>query len=301
MRIHLRPYLPSDLIEVESLCDQVFHGDRVSQLAITRDFVSAPDHDPANLIIANIDDAFAGFALFATDPFEAGVLWIVAFGVIPRFRGVGLGKSLISAAIARAADKGCQELKVGAVPTRYLVPGIDRRAHPASYDLLTKHFEFVDTATVWSMTCRTDNARAKHESITDLREHEIPNLRTFLLENFHPAFWDYVATSLSRERRASENQPTIQAAKVGSEILGMVHLRGNRFGPLAVSPAAQGRGLGGQLTLAAVNRARDLGHDEIYFMLAEEKLAPFYRKLGFTERRTYSQLLRTLHNTATKP
>lgn len=297
MRIHLRSYLPSDLGEVECLCDQVFRGDRVSPLAITRQFVSTPDHDPANLIVATNDDAFAGFILLATDPFETRVLWIVAFGVVPQFRGKGLGKTLISAAIARARESGCFELKVGAVPTRYLVPGVNQRDHTAAYGLLTKHFAFVNTATVWSMTRRTNDVPDKVQSVTDLQEHEIPDLRTFLLDNFHAAFWDYVGTSLRTEPKGSDHEPTILVTKRGAEILGMVHMRGNRFGPLAVSPAVQGQGLGGQLTFAALGRARDLGHDEIYFMLAEEKLVPFYRQLGFIERCSYSQLSRTLLNT----
>lgn len=294
MQIKLRAFLPTDLPAIEALCAQVFRGDLVRPESITCDFVSAADHDAANLIVAGIDGGFAGFALLAGDPFEGGVLWLVAFGVVPQYRGSGVGKALVSAAVARARDQGHAEIKIGAVPTRYLVPGVNRQAHPEAYDLLTKHFSFRETATVCSMTCRTGDTPPAHSSVNELEEDEIPILRAFLVGQFHPAFWDYVATSLRDKPTAAEPPPVVLIVKDGQAIVGMVHLRGSRFGPLAVHPSARGLGLGRKLTIAALNRSRLLGHDEIYFMIAEEEIVPFYRRLGFIERCRYSQLSRKL-------
>ena len=66
--------------------------------------------------------------------------------------------------------------------------------------------------------------------------------------------------------------------------------RGDRMylGMLAVSPAAQGRGIGRQMMAAAERHAASLGCGAIDIRIIDRRteLPPFYRSLGFTENGT---------------
>ena len=81
---------------------------------------------------------------------------------------------------------------------------------------------------------------------------------------------------------------SILLAEIGPQVVGTCALLRMRDGSyelakMAVSPAAQGRGIGYQLGLAAVQRVRDLGGRRVY-LESNSVLAPalaLYRKLGF--------------------
>ena len=76
------------------------------------------------------------------------------------------------------------------------------------------------------------------------------------------------------------------AARVGGRLVGTVRLwnvaAGGRpallLGPLAVDPAARGKGVGCRLMKLAIARARDLGHEGIILVGDPE----YYERFGFT-------------------
>ena len=283
--------LARDLGAVEDLCAAVFADDRVGAGRITRDFVLAGDFDPDNLLIAEAVGGFAGFALLCPDS-VAPVMWLVAFGVVPEMRGRGIGKALLDQAMARVQTAGAARVGVGAVPTRYLVPGVDRAAHGAAYELLMRHGGFDDLGPVESMirALTNDDLGAPAAGIAALADDEIGALRAFAVAEFEPPWWDYLATSLRAKVGGDGAGRAVLVARSGTAITGFVHVHGQRFGPLGVAEAARGQGVGRQLTLAGLAAQRGFGHDEVYFMQAAPDVVAFYLRLGFVPRCTYRQM-----------
>ena len=76
----------------------------------------------------------------------------------------------------------------------------------------------------------------------------------------------------------------------GTAPIGVVHYSGARFGPLAVSEQARGRGVGTGLTLAALAAMRDQGLARAYFLIADARAERFYSRLGFTAQRRFDRL-----------
>ncbi len=292
-QIEVRGFSPGDLCHVETLSTSIFAGDLVGERVITRDFILAPDFDADDLLIGSVGGRFAGFALLAG---RSGDVWLVAFGVEPAVRHVGVGKALVAAAIARAERLGAERLRIGAVPTRYLVPGIDQASHGAAASLVTDHFGFVATGVVRSMIRPVDDVEpvADHDDISVLEDGDVGELRAFLLAEFNGTWWDYLASSLRAKLSGDSSRRVVLVARVDGNIVGTVQLANNRFGPLGVGAAARGRGVGRRLTEAALRIARRWGYGEIYFMIAEPEVVPFYTRLGFTERRAYTQFEKVL-------
>lgn len=292
-QIEVREFLPGDLHHVEALSTLIFAGDIVGERVITRDFVLAPDFDTDDLLIGSVGGQFGGFALLAG---RSEDVWLVAFGVVPTLRRSGVGKALVEAAIAHGERLGAARLRIGAVPTRYLVPGIDQASHAAAASLVTKHFGFVATGVVRSMIRTVDDVElaADPDDISVLEDDDVAALRAFLVAEFDDAWWDYLASALRAKFSGDPSRRVILVARAGGDIVGMVQLANNRFGPLGVGAAARGRGMGRMLTKAALRAARRWGYGEIYFMIAEQDVVPFYTRLGFTERRVYTQFEKVL-------
>lgn len=295
-QVRVRAFLPTDLGDIEALSRSVFEGDVVGDRLITRDLVLAPDFDPDNLVVAEVAGRFAGFGLLAASDSAPQDLWLVAFGVVPEFRGGGVGKELVAAMVERAVVLGAARLGVGAVPTRYLVPGVDRRTHGPAYDLLTKHFGFLEIGTAHSMSREIGDADVAPlpEGVSVLLDEEVAELRAFVLTAFDAVWWEYLATSLRAKFLDGAAHRAGFVAKVADEIIGVVHVHNNRFGPLAVGASSRGCGYGRLLSQAALSAARRFGYADVYFMKTEPAVVPFYQRLGFTERCTYTELSKTL-------
>jgi ribosomal protein S18 acetylase RimI-like enzyme len=269
--------------------------------AFARDFLLAPGFEARHLLVARSAPGPIGYVLAPRrDPLApANRGFIAAFGVDPRLRRQGHGSALLRRAIADMRAEGLAEIDIADVPVRYLVPGVDRVAFPIATDLLTGAFGFTRRDEVASMGL--DDAAATRPPgegleapMRVLLPGETALLHDFLAAEFEPDWWAFFARSLRLSYGGDKTPSEIICWWENGRPVGAIHFRGNRFGPLAVGRDARRRGIGAELSLAAIDCMRRLGCRGIHFLSAAADVEPFYAKLGFRVLRRFTRLRLTL-------
>ncbi len=289
----IRPFRPDDLEPVAALMRQAMGLPAIDASLIARDILLDPGFAADHLLVADAAGGCAGFVLAPRlDPLgPAGTGWIAALGVRPDHQRRGIGRTLVEAALAGLRRDGATRVDVADMPVRYLLPGIDREAHPAAYRLLTDGFGFQIRDSVASMGIGlADLAASAPDAIRACAPGEIPLLRAFLTAEFEPGWWAHLERSI-RARLSGDPTPSAVLCHWEHGLpVGAVHYRGNRFGPLAVASRLRGRGVGAELTRAALAEIRRHGFADAYFLVARPEVEPFYARLGFRVLRRFTRL-----------
>ena len=301
-RFRVRPFRAGDLDALMALMGETLGGDAPSTDRLARDFLLDPGFAPEDLLIAEQDGQPVGFLLaprlrppaLVDAAVQYHTIWIAAFGVDPDRRRQGVATALIGHTLDAAARDGLRQVDVADFPVRYLVPGVDPVAAGPAHRLLVDRFGFRKRDSVASMaidlTAVTDRQASADRSIRRLDPGEIPAIRDFLRDGLGWSWWLHMAHGLEA-RFADAPVPTeILVAWDGTAPIGVVHYSGPRFGPLAVSEQARGRGVGTELTLAALAAMRDQGVARAYFLIADARAERFYSRLGFTVQRRFDRL-----------
>lgn len=291
MTVTVRPFRPGDFPATVALMRQGLAIPGLDERRIARDFLLAPGFQPTHLLVAEAADALAGFALVPRhDPLgppDRG--WIAAFGVAPERRRQGIGTALIGAALAAMRAEGVARIDVADVPVRYLVPGVDRAACPGAVELLGR-LGFMVREEVASMGIPLDRSFPEAAAIRPAALGELPLVREFFAAGWDAGWWGHLERSTLLRLLGDQTPSDILGWWEAGRPLGLCHYRGNRFGPLAVGEVARGRGIGAALTLATLAAMRRAGFEDAYFLVARQDVQPFYRRLGFSERRRFTTL-----------
>lgn len=253
---------------------------------VARDFLLDPGFAPHHLLVAD-RDGVAGYVLAPRhDPVgPPGTGWIAGLGVHPDHRGRGVGMALLTAALAGLRADGCTRIDVADVPVRYVVPG----APAAVAGLFTGRFGFTVVDEVASMGIDLP-AGAPDEGVAPCPPGAYPLLRDFLIDGFGPAWWAYFERSLRARLHGDPTPSEVLCHFHDGRPAGVVHYRGDRFGPLAVGPALRGQGVGALLTRAALARMAASGSRRAFFLVAVPAVQPFYAGLGFSVLRRFTRL-----------
>ncbi|WP_329001725.1 GNAT family N-acetyltransferase [Kribbella sp. NBC_00709] len=281
-------------------------------------FLLDRNFDAAGLQVAVVDDQVVGAAyavrrLIAVDAddLEPASGWIPFFFVHPEYRGRGLGRSLLSAAMDWLRSHGRSEVFFSSYTPNYFLPGLDAARYPAAagllaalgfgkqYDAVAMDRGLVGYAIPDEVRKRIDALTAEGYSFGIPTEDELTALITIAGAEFNPdwarAIREGVVSGLPLERIVVARRPGRTPS--GRAILGWA-MHGtyegviDRFGPFGVLPSSRGTGLGKVLLHLTLERMVAAGAHSAWFLWTGEKSAAgqLYLKTGFDITRTFTIL-----------
>ncbi|HEY4570516.1 MAG TPA: GNAT family N-acetyltransferase [Kribbella sp.] len=281
-------------------------------------FLLDRNFDPAGLQVAVINDQIVGAAyavrrLIAVDAddLEPASGWIPFFFVNPDFRGRGLGRSLLSAAMEWLRSHARSEAFFSSYTPNYFLPGLDSTRYPSAarlltglgfarqYDAVAMDRGLVGYAVPAEVRKRIEALTAEGYSFGTPSGDELTSLIAIAGRDFNPdwarAIRESVVAGLPLDRIVVARHPGREPS--GGEILGWA-MHGtyegviDRFGPFGVLPASRGTGLGKVLLHLTLERMVAAGAHSAWFLWTGEKSAAgqLYLKTGFEITRTFTIL-----------
>lgn len=228
--------------------------------------------------------------------------------VDPYRRNRGIGTALLAAAEEHLASHGVARFDTVVTPFQFL-PGVPEEA--AELDAFLERHGYALTGTCMDMEADVgafERARgpAPGVDVRPVREPDEPALRALLAREF-AAVWGYL---IDDHLARSAPREDLLVAVEGDEVIGFCHVHDERspalagstswypelgpryggLGPIGVSRAHRGRGLGLALLCAALEHQRRRGVRRM--VIDWTTLESFYGRVGFSPWRRYRQRAR---------
>ncbi len=295
--IAIRPFRAADLPALAQLMGQTLGLPEIDEKLLARDFLLASGFQPNHLLVAVRNATPAGFMLAPrNDPWgPKKTAWLAGFGVAAAHRQLGIATALLARLLADLRQEGIDRLDVANVPVRYFFAGVDPETFPIASDWLDRRgFSLRDEVASMGFDFAEPVPDISDPAIRAATPGDYPALKAFLLEDFDASWWAYFERSILATLNGDPTPSETFCAFDGDRIIGTVHYRSTRFGPLAVGAAARGRGLGAALTVEALRAMRAAGMPHAGFRIGRPDVQPFYAKLGFTVLRRFRQLTLSL-------
>jgi GNAT superfamily N-acetyltransferase len=276
-------------------------------------FLLDRNFDAAGLKVAIVDNQIVGAAYAVRrlipasgDDLEPSTGWIPFFFVHPSFRGRGLGRELLTAAMDWLRSHGRSEVFFSSYTPNYFLPGLDAARYPAAgrllaalgferqYDAVAMDRSLVGYEIPAEVGKRIQALETEGYSFGIPTGDELTALITIAGDDFNPdwarAVREAVVAGMPLDRIVVARDP-------GRGILGWA-MHGtyegviDRFGPFGVLPASRGTGLGKVLLHLTLERMVALGAHSAWFLWTGEKSAAgqLYLKAGFDITRTFTIL-----------
>ncbi|TDW14165.1 GNAT family N-acetyltransferase [Kribbella kalugense] len=281
-------------------------------------FLLDRNFDPAGLQVAVINDQIVGAAyavrrLIAVDAddLEPGSGWIPFFFVHPEYRGRGLGRDLLTAAMDWLRSHGRSEVFFSSYTPNYFLPGLDSARYPEAarltaalgferqYDAVAMDRGLVGYAIPDEIRKRIDALTAEGYSFGIPTDDELTALIAIAGAEFNPdwarAIREGVVSGMPLDRIVVARRPgptPSSRAILGWAMHGTYEGVIDRFGPFGVLPASRGTGLGKVLLHLTLERMVAVGAHSAWFLWTGEKSAAgqLYLKTGFEITRTFTIL-----------
>lgn len=269
--------------------------------------------DPEGLRVAVEGDEIVGCAYavrrrvaMVGDDLEPDTGWIPFFFVDPGARRKGVGRAVLTSALAWLADAGARQAMFAAYTPNYILPGLDAAAYPEAAALM-ESLGF----TVASEAAAMDRSLVDYAFPDEIRDRvgareaegytfgtpsfdELPDLVRLAGEHFNPdwarAIRECVAGGLPLDRIVVAREPdgTIVGWAMHAAYEGMIE----RFGPFGVLADRRGAGLGRILLHLTLERMRALGAHGAWFLWTGEQspAGKLYLSTGFATTRTFRVL-----------
>lgn len=270
--------------------------------------------DPRSaVIIAEAGSTPVGYVHVGAD---AGEVYLVSGAVALEHRRRGIGTALLDAAREHARAHRARRLVISGRPCGYASPGVDGERDPGTLAFLHRFGgEEIGTALAMEreLTDLPSPATPADASITACTPEELPELLDMVAENLaedwattlathaaalttHAAALTTPATTLAAPAAApagdgptgttliARDQRSPEHLLLGFAAWGIVGADAERFGPIGVTPAARGRGIGGALLDAALHRMAASGARRAWFQWTSERgpARALYDSRGFT-------------------
>ncbi|GAA1995675.1 GNAT family N-acetyltransferase [Catenulispora subtropica] len=276
-------------------------------------FLLDRNFDPAGLQVAVVDGEVAGAAyavrrLIAAqgDDLQPASGWIPFFFVRPGFRGRGLGRELVAAAMEWLRALGRSEVFFSSYTPNYFLPGLDVARYPHALRLLTglgfaKQYDavamdrsLVGYAVPAEVRERIEALEGGGYRFGTPADDELTTLISIAGADFNPdwarAIREAVVAGMPLDRIVVAREPG--GAMLGWAMHGTYEGVIDRFGPFGVLPAARGTGLGKVLLHLTLERMAGSGAHGAWFLWTGEKSAAgeLYLKTDFEITRRFTVL-----------
>lgn len=263
--------------------------------------------DPDGLRVARDGDGILGVAYavrrrvpLAGNDLEPTKGWIPFFFVVPRARGRGVGRAVLSEAVEWLGANGAEEVTFAAYAPNYVLPGCDRALYPAGAKLLESlGFETYTQAAAMDRSLvgyappatRLASLAAQGWRFGTPTLDDLVPLVRLAGEHFTPdwsrAIRQAITGGLPLDRIVVAVDPCGEPA--GWAMHGAYENVAERFGPFGVRGDRRGLGLGKVLLHLTLARMRALGLHSAWFLWTGEQTPAghLYRKAGFTTTRVF--------------
>lgn len=206
--------------------------------------------------------------------------WAAWVWVAPERRRRGHGTATVKAMIDAATADGARSLTLGGPPGNYVESGLD--ADDAALRRWASKMGFVEDGAHVDLIVTTRRAR-REERVSRCAPAEVEAVRGWIARTFSEAW------AMEAERAASHEGLFI--ARTSGEPVGFAAHSGNlaargTFGPIGVSSASRGGGLGRALAETVLDDLRARGFDRVVVPWVAPDTARFYATFcEVTERR----------------
>jgi len=290
--------------------DPVTHQRLIELVLLDRNF------DPAGLFIA-VDEAAvdgpvvigAAYAVrrriaFDGDDLEPGQGWIPFFFVTPQHRRRGVGRDLLTTAMAWLASNGRRRVTFSSYTPNYFLPGLDEQRYPAAARLLASLGFTTDYQAVAMYRSLEGYAMPQpaRERISALRDagfrfdsptaEELTEVIEIASAEFNPD-WGRAIREATLAGLGSDKIVAVwdrDGRALGWAMFGTYERVIDRFGPFGVLPTQRGLGLGEALLHLTLERMRACDAHSAWFLWTDQQspAGRLYAKTGFSVTRTFS-------------
>ncbi|MBI5956594.1 MAG: GNAT family N-acetyltransferase [Chloroflexi bacterium] len=309
----VRGFRPGDLAPVVELWNQSLVRDPITPGLFQNKVLLDPNYDPEGCLVALEGGQVVGFMLAVARKvplpgvgLETGNGWITAFFVHPSYRRRGIGSALLEPALDFLRSQGRREVWVSPYAPNYFTPGVDEAAYPqalaflqgrgfaTAYRPLSMAASLLDFALPDWVQQAQDKLKDDDLQVGECQPMDLLPLLAFVHEHFAGDWERWVRETLRQITTGGGLPDVIWVAREGENILGYCQHTGERFGPFGVREDCRGRGLGAVLLFRCLERMRQKGLRNAWFMWASDRAARLYARAGFQETRRFAVMKKEL-------
>lgn len=307
----IRQFRPGDGAALAAVWTAAAPADPVTRQRLIDLVLLDRNFDPAGLFVACDGPAVTGAAYavrrrvaFDGDDLEPAQGWIPFFFVDPAYQRRGIGRELVSAAMAWLRSRGRSRATFSSYTPNYFLPGLDEARYPAAAQLLSTLGFATDYQAVAMHRSLEGYAipPAVRDRIAALRTagfrfgsptaEELTEIIEIASADFNPDW----GRAIREAALAGLGLDKILAVWDGSgRVIGWAMCGAyegviDRFGPFGVLPTQRGLGLGEALLHLTLERMRACEAHSAWFLWTDEAspAGRLYAKSGFTVTRTFS-------------
>lgn len=315
--VEIRAYRGGDERGIVHAWNRALPQDPIDLDRFLKTIVCDVNFDPRGLSVAVADGQVIGFSLAICRklPLSGGDLepergWITAFGVVPQWRGKGVGSALLEAGERFVRELGRKEVLVSPYAPNYIWPGVDPEAYGAALRLLEgRGYQTLYTAVAmdkrivgFEVPPEVEELQARREregySIGPLTPEYVHETLAFASDAFNPDWGRAIREAI---KAGIPFQQCLIATNRERRVVGFALFGGydgilERFGPFGVDPSERGKGLGTILLYRSLEAMRARGAHSAWFLWTGERTAAgqLYLKAGFEITRTFWVMRRQL-------
>lgn len=300
MSVIVRPFCGADEAALLRLWNVSLTHDPINAAVFRTRVLLDPNFQPAGLLVAEIEGQLVGFVLsllrqvpLFLHGLEPARGWITAFGVHPHWRWQGIGRQLFTAALARFAAAGRQQIEIAPYTPNYFIPGVDIDAYAPALSFLEGQ-GWQTIATPISMRAELTGFQLPPE-IGELEEalaaqdiiirpvsaSDLPVLMPFIANTFGWDWYRFAQEYLLTCFGPGADDICFLVAVQGERIVGYCQQRRERFGPFGVEPALRSQGIGRVLLFRCLAEMLAKGFHCAWFLWTGRDAARLYERAGF--------------------
>ena len=313
----VRSYRAQDEAGLLELWNATMHADPVNAATFRTQVLLDPNSRPEGLLLAEEQGQLAGFVLVvyrqtpdSLQGLEPELGWVWAFGVAEPWRRRGVGRQLMSAAMAYLAGAGRKRALLSPYTPGYFIPGVDTEAYAGAVTFLqvlgwrvssepiSMHADLTGFL-VPTHIKELERQLALEQGITvrPVQPADLVALPAFVVEHFG---WDW--HRLARENLtvmfgAGSDERGVWVASRGGQVVGYCQHSRERFGPFGVDPALRGKGIGRVLLFRCLADMLAKGYHCAWFLWTGRRAAGLYAQAGFRTVRQFSIMERAVEAT----
>lgn len=272
---------------------------------------SDPSFRPTDTFVARQGDRPVGFLLtkrfresLPTCERYADVGYLALMAILPDFQRQGVGQALLEMGEKHLREEGAQKLVLGG-SFHHFLPGLPESAEAARHFFTRNGYTLGQD--VWDVRRRLsesfplpeiDLSGSPDPQIRPYREDEAPSLLDFLQQTFPGRWARDVAFHLERGGGIADVMGLFHAGVPGGFALlhppgsaGVLRWAGFNprmaaLGPIGISPALKGNGLGMALLVRGIQELKARGSDDMVIDWTD--LLAFYGRCGFSPWQRYT-------------
>ncbi len=279
-----KEFSETDLTSILELCNGNMQWDTLTETLLREKILDDPDYDPQFALTLWEENRPVAFLFGVLHTFEAERTgYIKCFVVDHSLHRQGIGRQLFREAEQRFIAQKATRIRIGEAPVNYLQPGIDTRYSQAVSFLKAMDFHPFDTTlmmqtdlTVQEFSTESEAKALAKRNIEIIRAgyEDMQDVFGFVDSNFPRWHTQVMLTynSLPVSLHLARHQGTI----VGFAAHNTNNFGNGWFGPIAVLPELQKKGIGKVLLKRCMQDMKDWGLEQALIPWAEPPL--FFEK-----------------------